>query len=282
VRRGTALIAATLLPVLAAASESRRCSADLVCVEARSAENGPGSGRVALVLESFTDKPLTFGLFLSPGLEELEPPPRRLGGPGYWVLLSFPRPSGSWGFDFRIHYGHAAHAHDDDHVYTLPYAPGACYPVTQTGEHLTTHRLGNRNAVDFAMPVGDAVHAARGGRVVSVYAGSRSGSDTGLATGNHVWIRHDDGTIGKYLHLDHGGALVAEGQRLAAGELIGRAGNTGYTSGPHLHFSVSTLGGDALYQTFRARFATERGPAFLAVGDCYRRPEQPAVDRWTH
>jgi murein DD-endopeptidase MepM/ murein hydrolase activator NlpD len=56
---------------------------------------------------------------------------------------------------------------------------------------------------------------------------------------NTVAIVHDDGTVAEYAHLSPGPDSVKPGQRVAAGELLGYSGNTGYSSGPHLHFIVS-------------------------------------------
>jgi len=244
-----------------------RCNADLVCVEVQKSD-----ALVTLRLESRTDKPLTFGLFFSSNLAYLNPERIQLRAKGNRQLVSFPLPRDPWGFDYRIHYGHHAHVHDDDFVYTLPFAPDDAYRVTQDYRTLTTHRLGNRFAIDWEMPVGSHVHAARGGAVVSTYGDSKASSLGGSALANHIWIRHDDGTIGKYLHLEHRGVLVREGQRVDAGERIGSSGDTGFASGAHLHFSVSTLGGDAVYQTFNVLFATETGPHRLTSGRRYRRP----------
>ena len=58
---------------------------------------------------------------------------------------------------------------------------------------------------------------------------------------NYVIIEHSDGTMGNYYHLKQGGTAVRIGQKVAQGDLIGYSGNTGYTSGPHLHFSVSKV-----------------------------------------
>lgn len=89
---------------------------------------------------------------------------------------------------------------------------------------------------DFAMPIGSLVTAARDGRVVNSEGG---GSDGDRSRTNLVTIAHDDGTVAVYSHLTRGGALVSAGAVVAAGDAIGRSGNTGNTGGfPHLHFSV--------------------------------------------
>lgn len=99
----------------------------------------------------------------------------------------------------------------------------------------------NRYAVDFAAPVGTDVVAARDGVVMQVENDfDKAGLDRERFGGraNYVRIVHDDGSMALYAHLREGGVMVREGQRVRAGQLIGRSGNTGFTSGPHLHFAV--------------------------------------------
>jgi murein DD-endopeptidase MepM/ murein hydrolase activator NlpD len=56
-------------------------------------------------------------------------------------------------------------------------------------------------------------------------------------SGNFVRVLHDDGTMGVYLHLKQGSVSV-EGQRVMVGSALALSGNTGNSSGPHLHFVV--------------------------------------------
>jgi murein DD-endopeptidase MepM/ murein hydrolase activator NlpD len=99
----------------------------------------------------------------------------------------------------------------------------------------------NRYAVDFAADLGTPVLAARDGVVMQV---ERDFDKAGLnlekygGRANFVRILHDDGTMAVYAHLQEGGVLVRLGQRVRAGQQIGLSGNTGFTTGPHLHFVV--------------------------------------------
>lgn len=123
------------------------------------------------------------------------------------------------------------------YFYPLPWASGQ-YKVSQgfNGKHSHGDEKG-RYAVDIAMPVGTQVVAARGGKVVSIDQNQREGNG-GKAAGNYVRILHDDGTMSVYLHLKHQGVQVKEGQRVKTGELIAYSGNTGSSTGAHLHFVV--------------------------------------------
>lgn len=95
----------------------------------------------------------------------------------------------------------------------------------------------NRRAVDFAAAIGTVVVAARDGVVMQLeqQAGA-SGAHADEA--NFVRILHDDGSMAVYAHLQAGGALVRPGQRVRRGQPIALSGNSGNSSGPHLHFAV--------------------------------------------
>lgn len=94
----------------------------------------------------------------------------------------------------------------------------------------------NRYAIDIAMPEGTPIIAARGGVVVKTENSQDGrGSD---ASGNFVRVLHDDGTMGVYLHLKRGSVCVREGQKVKVGSALALSGNTGNSTGPHLHFVV--------------------------------------------
>lgn len=155
------------------------------------------------------------------------------------------RAAGAYNFLFRYshHFGRVDAQHDADAVYRLPFQEGESFAVTQAyGGKLTSHNnRENRYAVDFAMPRGTPVVAARAGIVIdATLRYEEGGYDIRfLDQANTVVIVHDDGTVAEYAHLSGGRAVVKLGQRVVAGDHIGYSGNTGYTSGPHLHFIVS-------------------------------------------
>ncbi len=99
----------------------------------------------------------------------------------------------------------------------------------------------NHNAVDFAAEIGTAVLAARDGVVMEVESDfDRPGlsAERFGDRANLVRILHDDGTMAVYAHLAPDGVSVSAGQRVRRGQRIGLSGNTGFTTGPHLHFVV--------------------------------------------
>ena len=130
--------------------------------------------------------------------------------------------------------------HDDDHFYSLPYAPGRSYRVLQGFGSRFSHTGLEEFAIDFDMQVGTAVHAARAGVVARVEESHDKGcwEDGCGRYANFIVVLHSDGTTGEYYHLMHNGAVVEVGDSVSQGELIGFSGNTGHTTMPHLHFAV--------------------------------------------
>ncbi|RSN51630.1 M23 family peptidase [Streptomyces sp. WAC 04229] len=88
---------------------------------------------------------------------------------------------------------------------------------------------------DFAVPIGTNVVATHGGTVVK--AGGNGAGD-GPAYGNAIVIKHGNGTYSQYAHLSK--VNVKIGQVVKTGQSIAKSGNTGNSSGPHLHFEIRT------------------------------------------
>ncbi|WP_421682846.1 peptidoglycan DD-metalloendopeptidase family protein [Stutzerimonas urumqiensis] len=120
--------------------------------------------------------------------------------------------------------------------YPLPWRGGP-FRLTQGANGKYSHFTPKgRYAIDIAMPEGTPIVAARGGVVVKIENDQTGRGDN--PSGNFVRILHDDGTMGVYLHLMRGSVGVREGQRVETGSLLARSGNTGNSTGPHLHFVV--------------------------------------------
>jgi murein DD-endopeptidase MepM/ murein hydrolase activator NlpD len=145
-------------------------------------------------------------------------------------------------FDYTYSVGDAFAVPDKDFPYWLPFGKGTKVRVTQEPNGtLTTHKNAmSRHAVDFGVPKGTLVRAARGGIVIAVEDGFVAGRrDPALAEqSNLISILHADGTFAQYAHLAPRGALVRPGERVEAGQALAYSGNTGFSSGPHLHFDV--------------------------------------------
>ena len=138
--------------------------------------------------------------------------------------------------------GDPATEHKPDRAYRAPFAVALGFTVSQAFPNSVTHtHADSRHAVDIVMPIGTGVYAARGGTVFEV-AGTnfRGGLDPerDAAAANLVRILHDDGTYAEYAHLNWNSIRVKPGDVVSRGEYIADSGNTGFSSGPHLHFAV--------------------------------------------
>jgi murein DD-endopeptidase MepM/ murein hydrolase activator NlpD len=166
---------------------------------------------------------------------------------------------------------------DNDFIYSLPYAPGSSFCVSQGYHGSFSHSGPDEYAIDWQMPIGTPVHAARGGLVVQ----SKDGDDRGGPKrkfekyANCILIQHDDGTIGIYGHLKKNGSKVRVGDHVGTGDVIGLSGNTGFSNGPHLHFSVfKTVDGKtrlSLPVKFRS---VENRAVTLVSGETYSAPSE--------
>jgi murein DD-endopeptidase MepM/ murein hydrolase activator NlpD len=166
------------------------------------------------------------------------------------ALVSAPHVSGearlrySWTFAL----GSPKAVHSPARPYRAPFAVGETFTVTQAYPTRITHVTpDSAYAVDFALPDGTPVYAAREGTVINVRHDSFRGAPLPamLDQANLIEILHDDGTIGVYGHLHWDSIRVHIGQRVARGEYIANSGNTGFSTGPHLHFAVWRNAGTA-------------------------------------
>jgi murein DD-endopeptidase MepM/ murein hydrolase activator NlpD len=180
-----------------------------------------------------------------------------------------------WHYSYTNHFtlGSKDAVHDDSYVYSLPYEAGAAYHVSQGYHGPFSHSGPDEYAIDWKMPMGTPVLAARDGVVVKSKDDSdRGGPDRKFETSaNCILIQHPDGTLGIYAHLRKGGNLVKVGDKVKAGDLIGASGNTGFTSGPHLHFSVFKAKSGSERESLPVKFRTVNSSAItLLSGQTYQ------------
>jgi len=166
---------------------------------------------------------------------------------------------------YRYHYGWIMGSkdakHNDNYLYRLPYSKNVDAVLSQGFNTIYSHKGRSKYAVDFAMCEGSEVVAARGGIVVKTKSSSNIGGydKKYSAHGNYITIYHDDGTFGIYYHLKKGGVVVKVGDKVKRGTLIGYSGNTGYSSGPHLHFAVFRATKMMNTKTIKVKFKTKDG-----------------------
>ncbi len=93
---------------------------------------------------------------------------------------------------------------------------------------------GPHNGIDFGVPTGTTVYAPLSGKVAATGTMYKNGRWYGY--GRWIAIDHNNGMVTLYGHLSS--VSVKKGDKVDTGEKIGKSGNTGYSTGPHLHFSV--------------------------------------------
>lgn len=174
--------------------------------------------------------------------------------------------------DFQFIPGEPGVEHRPSQPYRLPYALSTAARVSQAYPVVKTHSdPSSQYAIDFAMPIGTDVFAAREGVVIEVASDFfEAGTDyeTDGPRANIVRVLHDDGTMALYVHLNWNSIRVIPGQRVRRGEYLADSGNTGFSTGPHLHFVVQRNEGGALVAV-PVEFGGASGPITLMTGETY-------------
>ncbi len=251
-----------VLALAAGQASADQCSRDWACVEIEQTERG-----VDVYARNKKPYPITVTVAVPPNA----------GGSRQSVTVSVPGLSRRQVTQFaQLVRGHAPASelkynwtigwlnpdHDDQYLYRLPYADAVSFPVLQGFGSKFTHTGPEYFTVDFRMPVGTPVHAARDGIVAMVEERHDKGCQ-GMACApfaNYVVILHDDGTTGEYYHLAQNGVVVEPGDWVSQGQAIGFSGNTGNSNVPHLHFGVYHALDWGKTQSIAVRFATREGP----------------------
>lgn len=124
--------------------------------------------------------------------------------------------------------------------------------------------------VDMGAPRGTAIHAPLTGTVRAT--GNTDAVPGCLSWGKWTLIDHPNGLATLYAHQDV--ISVTAGQKVATGEIIGYVGNTGFSTGPHLHFTVYAKDGVSVRRFNEIKTSTSCGPATTPIAgtDAYIDP----------
>lgn len=184
---------------------------------------------------------------------------------------------GAWNWEYQWQWVMGSiNAVHQNVVYDLPLAQGKAFLLMQGYGGKFSHNTPEHfYALDFEMPESTPVYAAREGTVVAVETSyTVGGTDPSLEDkANYVSVLHSDGTFSQYVHLRPNGSAVKVGQSVKRGQLIGYSGNTGFSSGPHLHFQVFKAGSFEMpSQPLPTRFRTSAGVLQPTEGKRYTRP----------
>jgi murein DD-endopeptidase MepM/ murein hydrolase activator NlpD len=197
-----------------------------------------------------------------------EPPlPARLVLPGQAEqrLLTIRATDPGQGFSYRLSYqqmiGPPLDRLPAEVNYYPPFPLGLQFPISQGFDNDQTHsEPPNQYAVDIVMPIGTPILAARSGRIMDMEDNFHGAAqqERYLTRSNQIRILHDDGTMAVYAHLQPNSIRVRRGVNVKRGQWIANSGNTGYSSGPHLHFVIQLNAGMSL-ESLPFRFVTPAG-----------------------
>ena len=152
------------------------------------------------------------------------------------------RQASSYALSYRAVPGDPSAHHDDAVRYALPFAAAVNYRLAQGPNGQFSHTdPQSRYAYDLAVAEGTEVRAARAGVVMQVerdFFGAGLDRQRYGDRANSVRVLHSDGSMAVYAHLQLESSLVTPGQKVSVGQVLARSGNTGFSSGPHLHFVV--------------------------------------------
>ncbi|MFK8015478.1 MAG: M23 family metallopeptidase [Gammaproteobacteria bacterium] len=241
------LCAAGNINAVAADAPVNHCMADTICVDGewRSSDSGR---QLVFTARNLSEFPVTVTLNLRSTAFANGPPedvittvqPRATTALANVMALSSEEAAPEYHYKFEWDFGVANVLHDDDYLYRLPYAAGKSYRILQGYGSRFSHTGNEHYSVDFDMPRGTPVHAARDGVVMEMVEKFGEGCWEARCrrTANYINVLHDDGSTGEYYHLLRDSAEVAVGDKITRGQFLARSGNSGHSTMPHLHFGV--------------------------------------------
>ncbi len=167
---------------------------------------------------------------------------------------------------------------DADHLYAVPFGGDVRRELAQGFDGADSHSASMRYSLDFAMPEGTPILAARAGTVLYLQDGFTEGrADPDLLEqANLVVVAHSDGTMASYGHLTPG-IPVSVGDIVGEGDVLGLSGATGFVGQPHLHFHVGVRMLGAPGRTIPIKLKSREGGILdLAVGSLIEPARQKA------
>ncbi|HZJ87519.1 MAG TPA: M23 family metallopeptidase, partial [Erysipelothrix sp.] len=130
--------------------------------------------------------------------------------------------------------------------------------------------------IDLAAPVGTSIVAPANGIVIATYTGCATygglSNTCGMGYGNYVlmMVRDSGSTYGAlYGHMQSGGVLVGVGQSISQGQVIGRVGSSGTSTGPHVHGELFYLGTDSVQETYDRWYSGSKNIQFGLGGSSW-------------
>ncbi|SFH82745.1 M23 family metallopeptidase [Halpernia frigidisoli] len=147
-------------------------------------------------------------------------------------------------------------SYDENYVYDLPFDSNKSYSIFQGYNGKISHM--NQAALDFNFKVGEKIFAAREGKVVATEERNNTNCNSKDCAkyNNYILILQPDGTFAEYLHLKQNGVEVNVGDEIKKGQFLGYSGNTGWSTGPHLHFAVFLNRMDKDREFIKTKFRT--------------------------
>ncbi len=162
--------------------------------------------------------------------------------------------------------------YDRSFEYDLPFQKGKSYKVNQGYNGTFSHQ--NENAIDFTMPEGTEILAARDGIIVQVVQNNTEScaKEECKKYNNYITIMHADGTFAHYAHIKYNGSKYKPGDTVKKGELIAYSGSVGWAAGPHLHF-VCFLAGFEKWNSIETKFKIDKADKVVTLqeGSTYLR-----------
>jgi len=148
--------------------------------------------------------------------------------------------------------------------FLIPFQQGKTFNRFQGYHGNFSHQ--DENALDFSMPEGSEIRAARDGIVVQVVQNNSEScpSKDCEKYNNYITILHTDGTFASYVHIRYNGSKFNPGDSVRKGDLVAYSGSTGFSKGPHLHF-VCFTGAFGKRNTLETKFRIDKGDVTILL-----------------